>query len=162
MNRHQLRKDIPAFVVAVLCLAVLLSSIAIAQTQKQSTTADSELPKSFKAASSAPATNSPSQSSPSSTQSTQSPAQKPASPSPTPPPSVPPSTYLLTPDQVELWLETVHAENRMWAEYLQAARTREAVLNQIRSELKCPGCAISKQPPPGKTKSVYMLLPIVQ
>ena len=151
MNWHQLRKEIPAFVVVVLCLAILLSSILIAQVQKQSTTADSELPK--------PSQSSPS--SPSSTQSNPSPAQKPASPSPIPPPSVLPSTYLLTPDQVELWLETVHAENRMWAEYLQAARTREAVLKQIRGELKCPGCAISKQPPPGKTKSVYMLLPIV-
>lgn len=156
MNWHQLRKDIPAFLWAVLCLAVLLSSIAIAQAQKKQSTssADSEPPKAT--------SSSPAPSSPSSTQSNPSPAKTPASPSPTPPPSVLPSTYLLTPDQVELWLETVHAENRMWAEYLQAARTREAVLNQIRSELKCPGCAISKQPPPGKTKSVYMLLPIVQ
>ena len=156
MNWHQLRKDIPAFLWVVLCLAVLLSSIAIAQAQKKQSTssADSEPPKAT--------TSSPAPSSPSSTQSNPSPAKTPASPSPTTPPSVLPSTYLLTPDQVELWLETVHAENRMWAEYLQAARTREAVLNQIRSELKCPGCAISKQPPPGKTKSVYMLLPIVQ
>lgn len=85
---------------------------------------------------------------------------KPTPPVPTPAPPVPPEKPL-TSEQVELWLETVNAVNRTYADNLRAQQTQTAVLEQIRSELNCAGCAMVKQPSPSsKGKPVYQLVPV--
>lgn len=91
--------------------------------------------------------------------STQSPISTPA-PVPTPTPPKAPAFHPLTPDQVELWLETVNTENANRAAYLEAIRVRTAVLEQIQRELNCSGCGMVKQASPtSQGRAVYMLVP---
>lgn len=91
--------------------------------------------------------------------STQSPIPTPAS-VPTPAPPKVPAFHPLTPDQVELWLETVNTENANRAAYLEAIRVRTAVLEQIQRELNCSGCGMVKQASPtSQGRAVYMLVP---
>lgn len=100
---------------------------------------------------------------PNTTTSASSPSSTPAKPTPPVPTSAPPAPpeKPLTSEQVELWLETVNAVNRTYADNLRAQQTQTAVLEQIRSELNCAGCAMVKQPSPNsKGKPVYQLVPV--
>jgi hypothetical protein len=104
--------------------------------------------------------SSPSSSTPVEKQPASTPAKSPSSSTPQSPAILPTTSLFLSPDEVELWLESLVRVQELANQYNESIRVRDAVLEQIRRDHNCPKCDLIKTNVPGKpNKAGYSLKP---